>query len=112
MKNLFCLFSAFKTALGAAAESFDVSQPAAQQQVFAIVLETLAEIFTAQRWPKFYRDVKDTARKWMLTRHAWGAELHAELSLLNKEQYAENRFIIFSFWGQVRRLNAPKNSKP
>jgi hypothetical protein len=97
--------------LGETAQSFDASKEDAQKQIFAVFNETVAEIFTPERWQKFYRDMQDTARKWIIARNAWGTALHTELSLLDKEKYEQSRFVLFVFWGQLGRLSAPKNRK-
>lgn len=104
-------FERLQNSLGDAAQSFDVSKTDAQEQFFAVLNETIAEILTPEHWQKFYRDVQNTARKWVITRNKWGAALHAELGFLDKQKYEPNRFVMFAFWGQLRRLSAPQNSK-
>jgi hypothetical protein len=104
-------FQRLQDTLGEAALASEASKEAAREQIFVTVTETLAETFTPERWQKFYRDVQNTARKWILTRRTWGAALQAELGLLDKDEYQQNRFVMFAFFGQIRRMGGPKNSK-
>ncbi len=104
-------FQRLQDNLGDAAQFFNVTNNDSQKQVFTVMTDTIAEILTPERWRKFYRDVQEIARQWIQSRHVWGVALHAELGMLNKEDYQQNQFVIFAFFGQLRRLGAPKKSK-
>jgi hypothetical protein len=111
-EEIYLPFNRLEEILGPDAQKFDGSTAAGQKRILEIVIETMDELFTPQRWGKFYIDVEETAHRWMRARHPWGAALRAELGTMDKNSYESNRFIVFAFWGQVRRLKAPGNSKP
>ncbi|MEI7847465.1 MAG: hypothetical protein WCK35_16815 [Chloroflexota bacterium] len=111
-EEIYLPFNRLEEILGPDAQKFDGSTAAGQKQIFDVLIGTMDELFTPQRWEKFYNDVEQTARKWMRARHPWGAALHAELSFLDKKEYEKSRFILSVYWGQIKRLQAPENSKP
>ena len=111
-EELFLPFQQLEDNLGKDNLSPDVVKDIDQEQLFKMVSEALAKMFTPERWHKFHHDVENTARKWMLSMHPWGAALYAETGFLDKNQYEENRFIIIAFFGQLRRMTTVMEGKP
>lgn len=89
--------------LGEFGETLDKTKQTEEinKRVFEILLETIRDLMTPQRFQQLRKDVKSIADTWVRERRKWGAALEAELFWLGEDKYEENSFVPMVFLKQL-----------